>query len=162
MSGGRFISQLDAPCHSVNTWPVLASPGDDVDAEIAIVLPDHSQIAPESRGNLFDNTEIEEALVLHVQALSDVERAALEEQDPAVRDDRMCRRRDLEELLNLHGRVEVRDPVTRAAAPVGRRAGPHPRPARGGGGRCGVPPRREGGGPAPPTPTCSACSRAAS
>ena len=81
VSGGRFLSQLDAPCHSVNTWPVLASPGDDVMLGAAIVLPDHPQIAPESRGNLFDNTEIEEALVLHVQALSDGERAALEEQD---------------------------------------------------------------------------------
>ena len=48
----------------------------------AIVLPDHPQIAPESRGNLFDNTEIEEALVLHVHALSDGERAEIEEQDP--------------------------------------------------------------------------------
>ena len=52
----------------------------------AIVLPDHPQIAPESRGNLFDNTEIEEALVLHVQALSDEERAEIEHQDPAVRE----------------------------------------------------------------------------
>ena len=31
-------------------------------------------MAPESLGNLFDNTEIEEALLLHVQALSDSER----------------------------------------------------------------------------------------
>ena len=80
----------------------------------AIVLPDHPQIAPESRGNLFDNTEIEEALVLHVQALSDEERAEIEQQDPAVREmiDRACAVTP-EELLKLHGRVEVRDPVTR-------------------------------------------------
>ena len=62
VDGGRFLSQLDAPCDSVNTWPVLASPDDDVMLGAAIVLPDHPQIAPESRGNLFDNTEIEEAL----------------------------------------------------------------------------------------------------
>ena len=55
----------------MNTWPVLASPEDDVMIGAAIVLPDHPRIAPESRGNLFDNTEIEEALVLHVHALSD-------------------------------------------------------------------------------------------
>ena len=36
----------------------------------AIMLPDHPELAPESLGNLFDNTEIEEALLLHVQALS--------------------------------------------------------------------------------------------
>ena len=38
------------------------------------MLPDHPQIAPESRGSLFDSTEIEEALLLHVLALSDGER----------------------------------------------------------------------------------------
>ena len=82
VEGGRFISQLDAPCESVNTWPVLASPEDDVMLGAAIILPDHPQIAPESRGNLFDNTEIEEALVLHVQALSDEERAEIERAGP--------------------------------------------------------------------------------
>jgi hypothetical protein len=114
VKGGRFISQLEAPCDSVNTWPVLASPEDDVMLGTAIVLPDHPQIAPESRGNLFDNTEIEEALVLHVQALSDGERAELEHQDPAVKE--MIERAGSvtpDELLKLHGRVEVRDPVTR-------------------------------------------------
>ena len=69
--GGRFVSPLEAPCDNVNTWPVLASPDDDVMLGAAIVLPDHPQLAPESRGNLFDNTEIEEALLLHVHALSD-------------------------------------------------------------------------------------------
>ena len=114
VEGGRFISQLDAPCDSVNTWPVLASPQDDVMLGAAIVLPDHPQIAPESRGNLFDNTEIEEALVLHVQALSDEERAELEHQDPAVRDMiERARAVTPEQLLELHGRVELRDPVTR-------------------------------------------------
>jgi hypothetical protein len=114
VTGGRFLSQLDAPCESVNTWPVLASPEDDVMLGAAIVLPDHPQIAPESRGNLFDNTEIEEALVLHVQVLNDAERAEIERGDPAVREmiDRAAAVTP-EQLLKLHGRVEVRDPVTR-------------------------------------------------
>jgi inactivated superfamily I helicase len=80
----------------------------------AIVLPDHPSLAPESLGNLFDSTEIEEALLLHVQALSDDERAAIEQQDPAVSE--MVARAAAttpEELLALHGRVTVRDPVTR-------------------------------------------------
>ena len=114
IEGGRFISQLEAPCDSVNTWPILASGRDDVMLGAAIVLPDHPQIAPESRGNLFDNTEIEEALVLHVQALSDEERAQLEHQDPAVKEMiERARAVTPEELLRLHGRVELRDPVTR-------------------------------------------------
>jgi hypothetical protein len=112
--GARFVSQLDAPCGSVNTWPVLASPTDDVMIGAAIVLPDHPQIAPESRGNLFDNTEIEEALVLHVHALSDRERAEIEEQDAAVQEmiDRALAVTP-DEVLKLHGRMELRDPVTR-------------------------------------------------
>jgi hypothetical protein len=111
VSGGRFLSQLDAPCDCVNTWPVLASPRDDTMLGAAIVLPDHPQIAPESRGNLFDNTEIEEALVLHVQVLSDEEREQIAEQDPAVRE--MIERVSAvtsDELLRLHGRVTLRDP----------------------------------------------------
>ena len=111
VGGGRFVSQLDAPCDSVNTWPVLASPADDVMLGAAIVLPDHPQIAPESRGNLFDNTEIEEALVLHVQVLSDEERAQIAEQDPAVRE--MIERASAvtsEELSRLHGRVTLSPP----------------------------------------------------
>jgi hypothetical protein len=111
--GPRFLSQLDVPCDSVNTWPVLASPADDVMLGTAIVLPDHPQIAPESRGNLFDNTEIEEALVLHVQVLSDEERSEIERQDPAVRE--MIDRASAvtsDQLAQLHGRMtEIRDPT---------------------------------------------------
>jgi hypothetical protein len=83
--GGRFVSPLEAGLASVNTFPVLASPGDDIVLGAAIVLPDHPQLAPQSRGSLFDSTEIEEALLLHVQVLSDTERDAIEAGDPAVR-----------------------------------------------------------------------------
>lgn len=86
ISAGRFISPLDSGRESVNIWPVLAGADDDAILGAAIVLPDHPQIAPESRGNLFDNTEIEEALVLHVHALSDGEREQAASQDPAVRE----------------------------------------------------------------------------
>ena len=115
LSGGRFVSPLEAgsTTQSVNTWPVLATPDDTVMLGATIVLPDHPQIAPESRGSLFDATEIEEALVLHVQALSDGERAAISEQDPAVRD--MIERAAAvtpEEMLALHGRLTLRDRET--------------------------------------------------
>jgi hypothetical protein len=115
VSGGRFISPLERPCASVNTYPVLASDADDVVLGAAIVLPDHPRIAPESRGGLFDSTEIEEALLLHVQALSDEERAQIEAADPAVRE--MVERAAAatpEDIVRLHGRVTMRDrdPVT--------------------------------------------------
>jgi hypothetical protein len=104
LSAGRFVSPLEDRRESVNIWPVLASPRDDVVLGAAIVLPDHPQIAPESHGNLFDNTEIEEALVLHVHALSDEERAEAGSQDPAVRE--MLERAlalGPEQLAGLHG-----------------------------------------------------------
>jgi hypothetical protein len=113
LSAGRFSSPTEDGCTSVNTYPVLACPGDDAVLGAAIVLPDHPQIAPESRGGMFDSTEIEEALLLHVHALSDAEREQIESQDPAVRE--MVRRAAAaspEEILALHGRVTLRDPVS--------------------------------------------------
>ena len=116
--GGRFLSPLEpgAACENVNTWPVLATPEDDVMLGAAIVLPDHPRIAPESLGNLFDSTEIEEALLLHIQALSDEERADIERQDPAVRE--MIARAAAtapEDIGALHGRATLSPPAPSAA-----------------------------------------------
>jgi hypothetical protein len=117
--GGRFASPIApgpnaasavAACEHVNIFPVLASENDDTVLGATIVLPDHPQIAPESHGDLFDATEIEEALLLHVLALSDAERAAIAEQDPKVRE--MLARAEAEgpeALKRLHGRVTVTD-----------------------------------------------------
>ncbi len=113
VAGGRFISPLERPYDSVNTFPVLATPEDDAVIGAAIVLPDHPQIAPESRGSLFDSTEIEEALLLHVQVLSEGERAEIEQQDPAVRE--MVARAAAAtpaEIASLHGRMTLRDRQT--------------------------------------------------
>ena len=111
--GGRFVSALEQPRASVNTFPVLASPTDDTMVGAAIVLPDHPQIAPESQGGLFDSTEIEEALLLHVLALSDAEREEIERQDPTVR--AMVARAAAAtpaDIIALHGRVTLRDPAS--------------------------------------------------
>jgi hypothetical protein len=117
--GGRFASPIApgptaaaavAACEHINIFPVLASDDDDTVLGTTIVLPDHPQIAPESHGDLFDATEIEEALLLHVLALSDAERAAIAEQDPKVRE--MLARAEAagpEALARLHGRVTVGD-----------------------------------------------------
>jgi hypothetical protein len=122
VTGARFLSPISPPgdartaamtCTSVNTFPVLATPADDVVLGAAIMLHDHPQIAPESRGSLFDSTEIEEALLLHLLALSDEEVDSIADQDPAVRE--MLRRAIAttpEEFQNLRGRVTVRDPGT--------------------------------------------------
>jgi hypothetical protein len=113
VNGGQFISPLEDGPPSVNTFPVLADEADAAMLGATIVLPDHPQIAPESRGSLFDGTEIEEALLLHVQALSDGEREEIERQDPAVRE-MVARAAQAapKDIVALHGRVTLRDPVT--------------------------------------------------
>lgn len=119
---GRFRSPLEDAGENVNTYPVLATDSDDAVLGAAIVLPDHPRIAPESRGSLFDGTEIEEALLLHVQALSDGEREEIAQQDPAVR--AMIERAAAatpEDLMRLHGRVTMRDP--RAGEPEATEGG---------------------------------------
>ena len=118
-TAGRFRSPLEAECRSVNTFPVLAAVDDRTVLGTTIVLPDHPQIAPESRGSLFDATEIEEALLLHVHALSDGEREEISRPDPAVRE--MIARAAAatpQDIMALHGRVTVRDPETVAPPAV--------------------------------------------
>lgn len=118
--GGTFVSPLErdgaegeaaAASESVNTFPVLLGDEDRAVLGAAIMLPDHPELAPESLGNLFDNTEIEEALLLHVHALSDDEREQISEQDPAVREmiDRAAATSG-EDIMNLHGRLTYTEP----------------------------------------------------
>jgi hypothetical protein len=114
---GTIVSPLErgddgvAGCCQVNTWPVLATPNDDAILAPTIMLPEHPEIAPESVNDFFDGTEIEEALVLHIQALSDQEREEISAQDPKVRE--MLARADAttpQQLMDLHGRVRLEDP----------------------------------------------------
>ena len=111
LSAGRFVSPLLAGRESVNIWPVLATDSDDTVLGAAIALPDHPQVSPASRGNLFDNTEIEEALVLHVHALTEDEREQAGGQDPVVRE--MLERAlavTPEEIIGLHSSLKS-DPI---------------------------------------------------
>jgi len=141
-SAGAFVSPLErdgpagaavAECRSTNTFPVLANPADTAILGAAFVLPDHPAMAPESLGNLFDNTEIEEALLLHVQALSDSEREQISGQDEAVRD-MIARAQGTtpEEIMRLHGRleeIEDKPPQQRRDFAFGSEAEPgHPNP----------------------------------
>ncbi len=102
IEAGHFLSPLESENASVNTWPVLVTANDDAILSAPIVLPDHPRIAPGSHGNLFDNTEIEEALVLHVHSLTEFERAAVT--DPVVKEmlDRALALSS-EDIIGLHG-----------------------------------------------------------
>ena len=54
-----------AGCRNLSTWPVLAGtpPARDTMLSSPIILYDYPEIAPESAGDLFDGTEIDEILV---------------------------------------------------------------------------------------------------
>jgi hypothetical protein len=126
VEGARFVSPLeregaegDAALASepINTFPVLVGEDDLAVLGAAIVVPDHPELAPESLGNLFDNTEIEEALLLHVHALSDEERAQISGQDPAVKE--MIERAASatgEDIMGLHGRLTYTEPDEQSAS----------------------------------------------
>lgn len=121
--GARFVSLLDPPphaaaaaaaCTSVGCWPVLAGAegADDVVLAAPIVLYDHPQIAPESTGDFFDATEIDELLALRTRALTPEEKELARATDPraAAIVDR-AESMTGAELARLHG--AVRDPAGR-------------------------------------------------
>jgi hypothetical protein len=124
--GGTFVSPLEREgedgeaalaSEPLNTFPVLLGDGNRAMLGAAIVLPDHPELAPESLGNLFDNTEIEEALLLHVHALSEQEREEIGGQDPAVREmiDRAAATTG-DQIMSLHGRLTYTEPSEEVGA----------------------------------------------
>ena len=91
--GGTFLSMTDPPewaapavaaCENIGTWPVLAGPQECRDLVLSspVILYDHAEIAPESAGDLFDATEIDEILTLRTLALTDEEKRAARATDP--------------------------------------------------------------------------------
>ena len=82
---GEFLSLLEPPewaraaaeaCENLHTFPVLAGPEGQRDVLLSspIILYDHPQIAPESPGDMYDSTEIDEILTLRTMALTDEEK----------------------------------------------------------------------------------------
>jgi hypothetical protein len=114
---GVFLSLLDPPewakpaaeaCTNLHTWPVLIGEEGRRDAMLSspIILYDHPTIAPESPGDLFDATEIDEILTLRTMALTEAEKRearATDERAAAIIDrvDNM----PPELLERLHGAV---------------------------------------------------------
>lgn len=93
---GEFVSLLEpspeaaasaAACRNVNTWPVLVgcAPQRNLMLSAPIILYDYPSVAPESPGDLFDGTEIDEILTLRVLTLTSEERRAAAATDPRAR-----------------------------------------------------------------------------
>jgi hypothetical protein len=123
VDGGGFVSLLDPPegareavraCRNVHAFPVLlGDPGSsDVMLAAPIILYDHPKVAPESPGDLFDATEIDEILSLRTLTLTDEEKREARATDPraAAIVDRV-ESMPPEVMERLHGAIRSLHPV---------------------------------------------------
>ena len=121
---GDFVSMIDPPeelrqvagsCTNLGTWPVLVGDEGKRDTVLSspIILYDYPQIAPESPGDLFDGTEIDEILTLRILTMTDQEKEEVRRTDPRAR--QLLERTETlppEDFMRLHG-------VLRSAASLG-------------------------------------------
>jgi hypothetical protein len=114
-NGGEFVSLLDPPeayrasvaaCSNLGVFPVLA--GEEPDRSLMlcspIILYDYPKIAPESEGDFFDGTEMDEMLTLRVLTLTDAEKQEMQNADPRAR--RILKRTEAltsDAMLKAHG-----------------------------------------------------------
>lgn len=117
---GGFVSLMDPPlalkeaaasCDNQGTYPVLVGqPGThDTLLSSPIILYDYPQVAPESIGEFFDSTEIDEILSLRILAMTDAEKREMASLDP--RSAALLARTetlDGDSFMRLHG--VLRDP----------------------------------------------------
>jgi hydrogenase maturation protease len=115
VEGGEFVSLLEPPdelaelaasCQNKGTFPVLAGSHGERDCMLAspIILYDYPEIAPESAGELFDSTEIDEILTLRIMTMTDQEKREMRAIDDRAR--KILERTEImseEELLRMHG-----------------------------------------------------------
>jgi hypothetical protein len=112
---GKFVSLIDPPvdlreaataCDNRGSWPVLVGGECQSDTMLSspIILYDDPQIAPESPGDLFDSTEIDEILTLRILAMTDAEKREMAATDAHAR--ALLKRTEgltAEEFGRLHG-----------------------------------------------------------
>jgi hypothetical protein len=116
---GQFVSLLDpgetyresaAACSNLGVFPVLA--GEEPERSIMlcspIILYDYPKIAPESEGDFFDGTEMDEMLTLRVLTLTDAEKQEMQNGDPRAR--RILERTEAltsDAMLKAHGVIRA-------------------------------------------------------
>ncbi len=122
VEGGDFISLLDPPsdleqaaasCANVGTWPVLAGDEGETDTMLSspIILYDYPETAPESPGDLYDSSEIDEILTLRILAMTDGEKREMAQVDARAR--ALLDRTEAltpEQLDKLHGVFRKQNP----------------------------------------------------
>jgi hypothetical protein len=137
VTDGEFISLTDPPewakhaaaaCHNERVWPVMIGDAGRRDVILAspIILYDYPVIAPESAGDLFDGTEIDEILTLRTMMLTDEEKAEVRATDERAR--KLLDRVDSmpQEMLDkMHGAIRYLG-ETRGTQASGTRKEPDP------------------------------------
>jgi hypothetical protein len=112
---GEFISLLDPAepyqvsakeCSNVGVFPVLAGEEPERNMMLCspIILYDYPKIAPETAGDFFDGTEMDEMLTLRVLTLTDAEKQEMRNGDPRAR--RILERTEAltsDAMLKAHG-----------------------------------------------------------
>ncbi|MGB7603397.1 MAG: hypothetical protein WBM24_24040 [Candidatus Sulfotelmatobacter sp.] len=120
---GYFISLLEPPedlknlaasCQNIGAWPVLVGAEGERDTMLAspIILYDYPQIAPESPGDLFDGTEIDEILALRIMTMTEDEKREMRGTDDRAR--KILERTEalpVEHLARLHGTLRQLRPL---------------------------------------------------
>ncbi len=123
-TGADFVSLLDPPeqhrdavskCKNVGNFPVLVGEEAEHDMMLCspIVLYDYPQIAPESAGDFYDSTEMDEMLTLRVMTLTEEEKTEMRGSDDRVRD--LLQRTEetaREQLMRTHGTIRGLRPST--------------------------------------------------
>ena len=114
-AAGEFVSLIDPPaplkaaaaaCRNLGTWPVLAGDDGSRDTMLSspIIVYDFPTIAPESPGDFFDGTEMDEMLSLRILTLTDEEKQEMAASDERAR--RLLERTEAsgpEDLMRMHG-----------------------------------------------------------
>jgi hypothetical protein len=123
VAGGEFVSLLDpadtlreaaASCKNIGNFPVLVGNEGERDMLLCspIMLYDYPQIAPESAGDFYDATEMDEMLTLRVMTLTDNEKNEMRLADDHVRE--LLQRTEQtarEQLMKTHGTIRSMRPV---------------------------------------------------
>jgi hydrogenase maturation protease len=123
VQNGEFLSLLEPPtemqsfavqCQNLGVWPVLVGDQGQRDTLLAspIILYDYPQIAPESAGDLFDGTEIDEILSLRILTLTDDEKREIRQSDERARE--ILERTEAmpaEQFMKLHGALRSLRPL---------------------------------------------------
>ena len=125
MRNGKFVSMMNPPpehaaavaaCENSGTWPILV--GDEAAGErdtllsSPIILYDYPEIAPESPGDLFDGTEIDEILTLRIMTMTDEEKWEMSHVDERARQIlQRTKGMSADHLMQMHGTMRNMRPV---------------------------------------------------